>query len=165
LRCFTLFALAAVLAAVPGAARAADTCALVSRAEASALLGQPAGAGAATPATRDEDSSGQLSYCTYRAPASALIVSVVEFATPGEARKSLTVNMVKSRMEEEATKVSEEPGIGERSFYAASAEGSMYVFLKGNKVVGLAVGGPSAPKAAAVKAALKASAIATAAKL
>lgn len=41
----------------------------------------------------------------------------------------------------------------------------MYVFLKGNKVVGLAVGGSGAPKAAAVKALLKANAIAVAAKL
>ena len=76
-----------------------------------------------------------------------------------------TLNMVKSRMDEPGTKVSEEPGIGERSFYAASDEGSMYVFLKGNKVVGVAVGGPGAPKAAAVKDALKKSALAAAAKL
>jgi len=165
LRCLTLFALAAAFTALPVVARAADTCALVSGADASALLGQPAGSGAATPPARDEDSSGQLSYCMYRAATSALIVSVVEFATPAEARKSLTLNLVKSRMDEEGTKVSEEPGIGERSFYAASAEGSMYVFLKGNKVVGLAVGGAGAPKAAVVKGALKASAIAVAAKL
>jgi len=164
-RNFTFLAFAAALVVLPGTALAADTCALVSRADASALLGQPAGAGAAVGPDRDEDSSGQLSYCTYRAATSTLIVSLVEFATPAEAKKALTLNLVKGRMDDDGTKVSEEPGIGERSFYAASAEGSMYVFLKGNKVVGLAVGGPGAPKAAAVKVALKASSLAAAAKL
>lgn len=164
MRYLTLFTFAA-FAVFSGTALAADTCALVSRADASALLAQPAGAGAAAGPVRDEDSSGQISYCTYRAATSALIVSVVEFANPSEAKKALTLNLVKSRMDEEGTKVSEEPGIGDRSFYAASGEGSMYVFLKGNKVVGLAVGGPGAPKAAAVKGALKASSLVAAAKL
>ena len=106
-----------------------------------------------------------MSYCTYRAGTSAIIVSVVEFSSPAEARKELTLKLVKDRMDEDGAKVSEEPGIGEKSFYASTSEGSMYVFLKGNKVVGVAIGGQGAPKAAAVKAALKASAIAAAAKL
>ena len=165
MRYFTLFALTAALTGLPGIASAADTCALISRTDVSTLLGQPALAGAATGPSKDEDSSGELSYCTYRAGTAAFILSVVDFSSPAEARKTLTLNLVKGRMNEDGAKVTEEPGIGERSFYALSAEGSMYVFLKGNKVVGLAVGGPGAPKAAAVKALLKANSIAVATKL
>jgi len=120
LRYFTLFAFVAVLTALPDIASAADTCALISRADVSTLLGQPALAGAATGPAKDEDSSGQLSYCTYRAGTAALIVSVVEFSSAAEAKKTLTLNLVKGRMNEDAAKVTEEPGIGERSFYALS---------------------------------------------
>ena len=165
MRYFTLVAFAAVFAALPALALAADPCALMSRADATALLGKPVAAGTAAGPARDEDSSGQVSYCTYRAGTSAIIVSVVEFASPAEAKKSLTLNLVKNRMDDDGAKVSEESGIGEKSFYAATTEGSMYVFLKGAKVVGVAIGGEGAPKPAAVKAALKASAMAVAAKL
>lgn len=165
MRYFTLLVLAAACLSIPSAALAADPCALLSRAEAATLLGQPVGPGAAAGPVRDEDSSGQISYCSYRAGTAGLIVSIVDFASPAEARKALTLNLVKERMDEDDAKVSEEPGIGERSFYAVSSEGSSYVFLKGNKVVGVAVGGPGSPKPAAVKGALKASALAAAARL
>jgi hypothetical protein len=137
----------------------------MSSADASALLSQSAGAGQAAGPARDEDSSGQISFCTYRAGNTALILSVVEYSSPAEAKKALTLNLVKRRMDEDDAKVSEESGIGEKTFYAVSGEGSMYVFLKGNKVVGLAVGGPGSPKPAAVKEALKSRGMAVAAKL
>jgi hypothetical protein len=153
------------LFAIPSTAMAVDPCSLMSSADASALLSQSAGAGKAAGPTRDEDSSGQISYCTYRAGNAGLILSVVEYSSPVEAMKALTLNLVKGRMEEDDAKVSEEPGVGEKTFYAVSGEGSMYVFLKGNKVVGLAVGGPGSPKPAAVKAALRARVMAVAARL
>ena len=137
----------------------------MSRTEVSTLLGQPSGPGEAKGPERDEDSSGQVSYCMFRTTTGGLIVSVVEFASPAEAKKALTQNLVKKRMEEDDAKVTEETGIGERSFYGLSNEGSTYVFLKGNKAVGIGVGGAGAPKTTAFKASLKASAIAVAAKL
>jgi hypothetical protein len=94
-----------------------------------------------------------------------LIVSLVEFSSPAEAKKAMTSNLVKKRMDGDDAKVTEEPGIGERSFYGVSDQGSMYVFLKGNKVAAVGVGGMNAPKTAAFKASLKASAMAIAAKL
>jgi hypothetical protein len=164
LRYVSLFFIAGVLAALPFPAAAADACSLISRADASTLLSQPVNAGTADGPARDEDSSGQLSYCTYRGATASVLVSVVEFSSPAEAKKELTINLVKRRMDEDDAKVSEEPGIGERSFYAVSPTGSMYVFLKGNKVVALALGGSAAPKAAAIKAPLKADTMAIAAK-
>ena len=151
--------------AVPATAMAVDPCSLMSSADASALLSQSAGAGITAGPARDEDSSGQISYCTYRAGNAGLILSVVEYSSPADAKKALTLNLVKRRMDEDDAKVSEESGIGEKTFYAVSGEGSMFVFLKGNKVVGLAVGGAGSPKPAAVKGALKARATAVATKL
>ena len=158
-----LIALAAFFA-IPSTVMAVDPCGLVSSADASALLGQSVGAGKAAGPARDEDSSGQISYCAYRAGSAGLILSLVEYSSPAEAKKALTLNLVKRRMDEDDAKVSEEMGVGERTFYAVSGEGSMYVFLKGNKVVGLALGGPGSPKPAAVKEALKARAMAVAAR-
>ena len=165
MRYFTLLVLATACLSSPTAAWAADPCTLLSRAEATTLLGQTAGPGSAAGPEDDDDSSGKVSYCTYRAGTAGLIVSVVDFTSAAEAKKTLTLNLVKRRMDEDDAKVSEEPGIGERSFYAVSGEGSSYVFLKGSKVVGVAVGGPGSPKPAAVKAALRASALAVAGKL
>ena len=156
---------APLLILVSSATLAADPCALVTRTEASALLGQPSAPGAKSGPARDEDSSGQLSYCTYKAGTAALIVSLVEFSSPAEAKKALTANLVKRRIGEDDAKVTEEAGIAERAFYAVTAEGSMYVFIKGSTVVGLGIGGPGSPKAATVKGALKANSIAVAAKL
>ena len=151
--------------AIPSTAMAVDPCDLVSSADASTLLRQSVGPGKAAGPARDEDSSGQISYCTYRAGNAGLILSVVEYSSSAEAKKALTLNLVKRRMDEDDAKVSEESGIGERTFYAVSGEGSMYVILKGNRVAGLAVGGPGSPKPAAVKEALKTRIMAVAARL
>lgn len=140
---------ALVVIQVSSVCAAADPCALISASDASALIGQSVKAFPAGP-EKDEDSPGQLSYCTYRSPAaptSALIVSVVEFRSDAEAKKYFTKNLVQSRMDDEAARVTEESGIGERSFYGATSNGAMYAFLVKNKVVGVGLGGsPAATK-------------------
>lgn len=146
------------------AASVADPCALLSKADAAALLGQPIVAVAPAGPERDEDSGGQLSFCTYRGATSAVIVSVVEFAAETEARKQLSINLVRERMDEGDAKVTEEPGLGERAFYGASSNSAMYVFLKKNKVIGIAVGGAKVSEATASKAPLRAAALSIAAK-
>lgn len=63
----------------------------------------------------------------------------------------MTNQLVRERMDAADAKVSEEPGIGEKSFFGVSARGAMYVFLKKNKVVGVSLGGIASGKAAAAK--------------
>lgn len=75
--CFRSFA--ALLVMPAPATFAADACALLASAEATALLGQPVVQVAPAGPQRDEGSGGQLTYCTYRAATSAVVVSVVEF--------------------------------------------------------------------------------------
>jgi hypothetical protein len=138
----TLIAYIMIVLATPvSTAVAADACSLLSQADATALLSQPVTQVTPAGPERDEDSGGQLTYCTYRTATATVIVSVVEFTSSAESRKQLTKNLVQERMTAEDAKVSEEPGVGERSFYGVSASGAMYVFLKKNKVVGVAIGG------------------------
>lgn len=68
-------------------------------------------------------------------------------------------------MDAEDAKVSEEIGLGERSFYGASAKGEMYVFLKKNKVVGLGIGGSQPSKPSVSKEPLRSAAQAVATKV
>ncbi len=149
--------------AVP--AFAADPCSLLSRADAALVLGTaPVQITPAGPEP-DEDSPGRLSYCTYRAAASALIVSVVEFTSADEARKQLTRNLVQGRMEADDAKVVDEVGVGEKSFYGESGKGAMFVFLKKNKVLGIGIGGAPAKKTTSSKEVLRHAAQILAAKL
>lgn len=125
------------------AVRAADVCSLLTRAEAAEVLGQAVEQVVPAAPQRDEDSGGQLSFCTYRNAKAAVVVSVVEFRSAAEARKQLSQNLVQGRMDGDESKVTEEPGLGERAYYGASPKGSTFVFLQKNSVVGLGVGGPN----------------------
>ena len=164
MRVTLLAAFAVVLATQVSTATAADPCSLLSQSDATTLLAQPVTQVTPAGPQRDEDSGSQLSYCTYRATATAVIVSVVEFSSAAEAQKQLTKNLVQERMDAEDAKISEEPGLGEKSFYAVSTEGAMFVFLKKNKVVGVAIGGKPG-QAAASKDALRRAAQAVVSKV
>ncbi|HVY06959.1 MAG TPA: hypothetical protein VHB46_13375, partial [Burkholderiales bacterium] len=111
----------------------------------------------------DEDSGGELIFCSYRSAGAAVVVSIVEFPSEAAARKQLGSGLINDRMGADDAKVVEERGIGEKAFYGASAKGSMYVFLRKNKVGGVGVGGPG--KAADLKDALRKAAQSVAAKL
>ena len=150
---------AVLLAASP--AYAIDVCGLASRAEAAAGVGQPVAAAIPAGPQQDEDSPGRLSYCTYRAAKAGLIISVVEFSSAAEARKQATVHLVEAHSD--GAKVVEEKGVGERTFWALSAQGASYTFLKGARVVAVAAGGVGQP--AQRKDALRALASAVAKKL
>ena len=165
MRLLVLASVQALLMLANTAANAADPCALLTKGDAAALLGQPVAAVVPAGPQRDEDSGGQLTYCTYRGASLAVVVSVVDFKSEAEARKQLDANLVRERMDAEDAKVTEEPGLGERAFFGASGNGAMVAFLKKNKVVGIALGGAKAPAAAASKPQLKSSALTIAAKL
>jgi hypothetical protein len=134
---------------------AADTCSLLTNASAGAVLGQPVVESSAAAPSKDEDSDGELSYCTYRASAAGVVVSVITFTSKGKAQEQLTDNLVRQRLDTDDVKISEESGIGEKVFYGASAAGASYVFLVGNKVVGIGVGGDGLPGPEIVKEALR----------
>jgi hypothetical protein len=164
MRLVTLLAACVVAAFHAPPAAAADVCSLLTQAEAAAVTGQPIVE--ATPAgpQRDDDSGGTLNYCTWRAAASAVVVSVIEFASADEARKQFGRSLAQARTDAQGASAKEEPGLGEQSFYGASAKGATFLFLQGSKVVGVGVGGAAAGQGAALKEALRAAAKAVASK-
>jgi hypothetical protein len=146
---------------------AGDSCSLISPTDAASLLGQPITAVTPFGPQPDEDSGGLFSFCRYLSSNAAVVVSVVEFASAAEARKQLNANLVKEHMESEDAKVTEEPGIGEQSFWDISADGASYTFVKGSRIVGIGLGGEgiAADKALSRKDALRRAALAVASKL
>ncbi|WP_235313160.1 hypothetical protein, partial [Staphylococcus aureus] len=138
-----------------------NVCGLASNAEAAAALGQPVVSSRATGPERDDDTGGQLSYCTYRASKAGLVLTVVEFASPAAARKVATAEFAKSTSDN--AQITIESGIGERTFWVQSARGGGYMFLKGSRVVQVSAGG--AGQAPQRKAAMRALASAVARKL
>ncbi len=146
-------------------AAAGDTCALLSQPDAAAALGQPVTRMTPAGPERDDDSGGQLSYCTYAGSKAAIVLSVVEFASAADARKQLSANLVKDRLDEEDAKVTEEPGIGEKCFWGVSENGASFTFLKGSRVVSLGLGGAAGTQASGRKDALRRAALSVAGKL
>ena len=80
-------------------AASVDPVKLVSKTEATALLGQPVTA--VTPASEqvDEDTGGKLVYCAFRTEKSAIVVSVVSFASAQEALAKMTKQHAVERLE------------------------------------------------------------------
>ena len=120
----------------------ADICSLVGKSEASSLLGQPVTHVTPSKPEKDEDTGGMLTYCSYRAGTLALVVSVVEFSSPAEARKNTTKEMAAGRLEEDA-KVTDESGLGDRAYWAVSTKAAAagYTVQKGMRVLGIMLGG------------------------
>lgn len=160
---FTLLktCIAASIAMSCNLASAADVCGLLSRNDAINAIGVPVSDG--TPgATRDPDSGGDLSYCTYKTETAALLVTVVEFSSADEARKQFAARLNKQAA---GTKMAEEPNIGEQAFWGVSSSGSAYTFVKANKVVGVGIGGPGIAEPASRKNSLRDLAAALAGKV
>lgn len=130
-----------LLALVASSAQKASPCTLMDRATVIALPGPASMAGTPADPEPDEDTGGTVRYCTFRAGASAVIVSQVTFSSAAEARKATTRELVSSRMEGDGTRIAEEPGLGDKAFWAYTSEGAEFVVLKGSVVLGVAVGG------------------------
>lgn len=133
--------IALVLALVASSAQQSSPCDLMDRATVVALLGQTSTAGTPAGPERDDDTGGTVRYCTFRAGTAALILSQVTFSSAAEAGKATTQELVTSRMEGEGSKIVEEPGLGDRGYWAYTSEGAEMVVLKGSVVLGVALGG------------------------
>lgn len=116
-------------------------CDLLDRATVAMLLGQTSTPGTPAGPERDDDTGGTVRYCTFRASTTALIVSQVTFGSAAEASKATTKELVTSRLEGEGSKIVEEAGLGDRAYWAYTAEGAEMVVLKGSIVLGIALGG------------------------
>lgn len=154
-----------LLALFASAAGKVGPCELMDRATVIGLLGQATSAGTPAGPERDEDSGGTVSYCTFRAGAAALILSQVTFTSAAEAGKATTKELVASRMDGDGAKITDEPGLGDRAYWAYTAEGAEFVVLKGSVVLGVALGGQLANPPVSYRKALRAATVAALLKL
>lgn len=157
--------IAFLLALVAPSAEKAGPCELMDRATVIALLGPTSTAGTPAGPERDDDSGGTVRYCTFRAGSAALILSQVTFSSAAEAGKATTKELVTSRMEGDGAKITDEPGLGDRAYWAYTAEGAEFVVLKGSVVLGVALGGHLANPPVSYRKALRAATAAALLKL
>ena len=154
-----------LLALVASSTEKAGPCELMDRATVIALLGLTSTAGTPAGPERDEDSGGTVRYCTFRAGSAALILSQVTFSSAAEAGKATTKELVSSRMEGDGAKITEEPGLGDRAYWAYTTEGAEFVVLKGSVVLGVGLGGQLANPPVSYRKALRAATAAALLKL
>lgn len=145
-----------VLALATPTAQQPNPCELMDRATVVSLLGPTSTAGTPAGPEPDDDTGGTVRYCTFRAGAAALILSQVTFATAAEAGKATTREIVLSRLEGDGSKIVEEPGLGDRAYWAYTSEGAEIVVLKGSVVLGVALGGQLPNPPASYRKALRA---------
>ena len=65
-----------------------------------------------------------MTTCMYRGAKSMLIVSVMTFANAAAARKATTKELVAGRLDDELIKLTEEPGLGDKAYWAYTARGA-----------------------------------------
>ena len=142
-----LFASAASVFAQP------NWCASVDKAQVGALLGGPTPAPIETGPAKDADAGGITTMCLFMQGKKGVMTMRIEFPSPQEAAKKVTLEYLKNQQGDE-TKYVEEKGVGDRAFWAVSDEGASYVVLKGAKLYSVALGGLDGKLAAAQKPAI-----------
>jgi hypothetical protein len=154
-----------LLALLASVAAKVGPCELMDRATVIALLGPTSTPGTPAGPERDEDSGGTVRYCTFRAGAAALILSQVTFSNAAEAGQATTKELVSSRMDGDEARITDEPGLGDRAYWAYTTEGAEFVVLKGSVVLAVALGGQLANPPVSYRKALRAATVAALPKL
>lgn len=119
----------------------AGPCDLISKAAASALIGEPVIAADPSDPEEDEDTGGKVSHCAFRGKSMMLIVSQITFSDVAAARKAITNESIKARLEGEVTELVEESGLGDKSWWSYNSRSAQYLVLKGSSAVSVMMGG------------------------
>ncbi len=167
-----LATLALSLALLPRGAAIPGPCDLLTRAAASGLLGQQVTTPTPSGPEPDEDTGGSRTVCVYQAGTRMLILIRVVFASAPAALEATTRRLVGERSGDDEGEdenaddftVTEQPGLGDRAFWAYRPGAAELIVVKGATVLGLALGGmPKEPSM--YQAQLKAAAVTAMAKL
>jgi hypothetical protein len=118
-------------------------CDLLTRDAAGGLLGQQVTTPTPSGPEPDEDSGGTRTVCVYQAGTRMLIVTRVAFASAPAARDATTRELVGERYSEgeDDFVIKEEPGLGDKAFWAYSQKAAEFIVVKGATVLALALGG------------------------
>lgn len=121
---------------------ASSTKEIFSAADAAKILGQPVVHSQTMGPEKDDDSPAQVIHWSYRGKELTVIVGRLEFASAAEAAKYANVEQIKKMGDgDDEGKITSEPGVGEKAFWAVNSRACMLVFLKGPTIVAIALGG------------------------
>lgn len=146
-------------------AGAPGPCDLLSKADASTLIGSPVTAVDHVGPQPDEDTGGTLEYCVYRTATAGVIVSEISFPTAAAAKSAINQEFLLGQMESEDAKVEPESGMGDQAWWGVSTKGVEYVVIKGAIVLSVHLGGEAIKDPASHKAAVRAAAVSALMKL
>jgi len=138
-----LATLALSLALVTSGVEPPGPCDLLTREAASGLLGQQAATPAPSGPEPDEDTGGTRTTCVYQAGTRMLILVRIAYASPAAAREATTRELVEERYgegEDDFT-ITEEPGLGDKAYWAHNPRAAEFIVVKGANVLGLILGG------------------------
>lgn len=114
-------------------ANALDVCSLISRSEIGAAIGQPISSENPAGPALDEATGSRTWTCTYGLGSGSLVVSVAEFPSNGAAKKYITLENLRKELKEAGFQVTEEKGIGDRTFELIDEDILSLSVLKGTR--------------------------------
>ena len=143
--------------ALHGAPALPSACAVLSKAEAQAYVGEPIARVVPEEPEPDEETGSIHTTCTFMGESRALVISIDEFTTADAARKKMTAEYLKAQDtgddDDGPQKIEPESGLGDRAYYGQSPHAAMILMVKGARAYGAVLGG--APPKPADRAALR----------
>jgi hypothetical protein len=118
-----------------------DPCRLLTAAEISSALGSAPKGGKADGPDLDRELAARSWTCSQQVGKSFLSVSVVEFASTAGAAKGMKMMLKEAKDMPDAIKLAPEKGVGEQAVWGASADGAMWIALKGKYMLNVTLAG------------------------
>ncbi len=111
-----------------------DVCSLITAAETEAVMGQTVGS--INPYSEVDSDYGETVFsCYYIGNDLTVIVSIVDFGSSQTASTMLQQRLVKEQANNTNGTISEESGLGEKTYWTINENTGIYSFLKGSKII------------------------------
>jgi hypothetical protein len=130
-------------ATLTGPALGADPnpCRLLTATEITSALGSVPSGGKPDGPSIDQDLQAKSWSCDQQVGKLLLSINVVEFASPAAAARGMTVMMKQAKDIPDGIKLTAAPDLGDQAVWGASAEGAMWVALKGKHMLNVTLAG------------------------
>ena len=133
-------AILTVMFALPALA-AVEPCRLITPEEITSTLGNPPSARKALEPATDANLGARLWTCEQQVGKAFLSINVIEFGSGAAATQVMTKMIQEARDVPGTIKLASIAGLGDRAASGASAEGAIWVVLKGNNILNVALVG------------------------
>lgn len=126
---------------VPALGADLNPCRLLTATEIASTLGSATSGGKPVGPSIDKDLGAKSWTCDQQVEKLFLSLNVVEFASAAAAAQGMTLMMKEAKDIPEGIKLTAAPGLGDRAVWGASAEGAMWVALKGKYMLNVTLAG------------------------